>query len=190
MRDWPWYGYALLGLIILGLFYFVYFKPKNQELESLKQERIQVEEQVRELRAKKKELDKIEAELEAMNETLDKLEAIIPQRKEISDILRKIQQLAYDSRLNISKFVPQGLVEKEFYFEWPISVEITGNYHNLAIFFDRLSNFSRLFIIDNFSIRSLREQSEASTISATWTAKTFIFPEPSSEQEGEQNKGK
>lgn len=182
MKDWPWYGHALLVLIIFGLFYFVYYQPKNQELKNLREERIKTEKQVAELRIKKKELDKIEDKLKTMNATLAKLEAIIPQKKEISDILRKIQQLAYDSRLNINKFVPQGVVEQEFYMEWPISVEITGDYHNLGLFFDSLSNFSRLFTIENFSIKSLREQTESSTISANWTAKTYIFPESTSQQ--------
>ncbi len=177
MKNWPWYGYVLLAAIIFAFFYFLYFKPKNDDLKNLRTERIQVEDEVRQLRAKKKELDKIEAELKTMDATLKELEAIIPQRKEISTILRKIQQLANDSRLNIVKFTPKGEIDKEFYSEWPIPIEITGNYHNLAIFFDRLSHFSRLFNIENFSIKSLMNQTEASTISASFTAKTYIFRE-------------
>jgi len=190
MKNWPWYGYVLLAVIIFAVFYLLYFKPKNNELNSIRSERIQVEDEVRQLRAKKKELDKIEAELKAMDATLKELEAIIPQRKEISTILRKIQQLANDSRLNIIKFTPKGEIDKEFYSEWPIPIEITGNYHNLAIFFDRLSHFSRLFNIENFSIKSLMNQTEALTISASFTAKTYIFREESvSSQEAQKVTG-
>lgn len=177
MKNWPWYGYLILAVIIFGLFYYIYFKPKNNDLRNLKAERIKVEDEVMQLRAKKKQLDKIEAELKNMNVTLKELETIIPQRKEISTILRKIQQLANDSHLNIIKFTPKGEIDKEFYSEWPIPIEITGSYHNLAIFFDRLSHFSRLFNIENFSIKSLMNQTEASTISASFTAKTYIFRE-------------
>lgn len=177
MRNWPWYGHLFLAVIIFGLFYLLYYKPKNSELNTLKDERITVQHEVTRLKAKKRELDKIEAELTTLDTTLKKLEAIIPQKKEISSILRKIQQIAYDSRLNIVRFIPKGEIDKEFYSEWPISIEITGNYHNLAIFFDRLSHFSRLFNVENFSIKSLSQQTQASTISATWTAKTYIFRE-------------
>ncbi|MFP4082360.1 MAG: type 4a pilus biogenesis protein PilO [Candidatus Aminicenantes bacterium] len=177
MRDRPWYTYLLLALIVFGLFYLLYYKPKGKHLTALREERIKTEQEVAELRAKKSELDQIEAELRVMDNTLRELEAIIPQKKEISDILRKIQQLAFDSRLTIVKFIPQGEVDKEFYSEWPISIEITGNYHNLAVFFDRLSHFSRLFTVEDFTIASLKNQSDASTISATWTAKTYIFRE-------------
>ena len=184
MKDWPWYGHLLLAVIIFGLLFFVYFKPKNNQLKTLKQDRMKTEEDVVMLKAKKRQLDKIEEELVVLSKILNELEAIIPKRKEIWDILRKMQKLAVDSRLNIVKFLPKGEVDKEFYFEWPISIEITGSYHNLALFFDRLSNFSRLFNVEDFSIKSLGNQTEASTISAAYTAKTYIFREEPSPQQG------
>ena len=175
MKDWPWYGHLIVALLAFVIFYMAYFKPQGGKLKTLKENRIKVETDVIKLRAKRKELDKIQAEIKVLSGTLKELEAIIPQEKDISDILRKMHQLAIDSKLNIINFSPEVLVPKEFYYEWPIPIEITGSYHNLAIFFDRLSRFSRLFNIDGFSIRSLGQQTSASTISASFTAKTYIF---------------
>lgn len=188
MREWPWYGYLLLAVIILGLFYFLYFKSHNEEINLVKEERLRTEAEIIKLRAKKAEMDKIEKEIESMKRTLAQLETIIPQKEEISDILRKIQELAWDSRLTIEKFIPKADVDKEFYYEKPISIEITGNYHNLAIFYDRLSNFSRLYNIEDFTIKSLRAQTDTSTISAVSTATTYIFKEPEPEEEKGQQK--
>ncbi|MDH4217869.1 MAG: type 4a pilus biogenesis protein PilO [Candidatus Aminicenantes bacterium] len=190
MREWPWFAYVLIAVIILGLFYFLYYKPKDDELKNIRDERITVEGEVAHLRQKKQELDQIQAELERMKVTLSKLEAIMPQKEEISAILRQMQQLAYDTRLNIVKFMPKEEIAKDFYAEKPISVEITGTYHNLAIFFDRLSNFRRLFNIDDFTIKALRDQTDASTISAEWTAKTYLFrQEPTEKTEAQQKRG-
>jgi type IV pilus assembly protein PilO len=185
MRDWPWFAYVLIAIIILGLFYFVYYKPKNEELQNLRTERIAVEQEVTRLKQKKEELDKIEAELAQMKITLSKLEAIIPQKEEISNILKQMQQLAYDTRLNITKFIQNPEIDREFYAEQPISVAVTGDYHNLAVFFDRLSTFQRLFNIEDFSIKALRDQTEASTISAEWNVKTYIYREEEAAQETE-----
>jgi len=186
MKDWPWYGYLLLALILLGLFYFLYYKGKNEELQSVREERIRTEAQIVELRAKKAQMDQIEKDIEEMKVTLSRLETIIPLKEEISDILRKIQQLAWDSRLNIEKFIPKTDVDKDFYYEKPISIEITGNYHNLALFYDRLSNFSRLYNIEDFTIKSLRDQTETTTISAQSTATTYIFKEEVPEETEEK----
>ena len=191
MKDQPWYVYVLVASVIFGSFYLFYIKPKSKETENIKEQRIKIENEVVRLWAKNKELNKIEGELVRMTATLKELEAIIPQQEEISDILRDIQQLAYDTRLNIIGFIPQKLIDKDFHSEKPIKVEIIGNYHNLATFFDRLRNFSRLFNIDGFSMKSIQNQSEDRTISANWTTKTFIFHDISSTKiEDKKNPGK
>lgn len=177
MKNWPWYGYLVLAVAVFALVFFFYFKPKGQELETLRTDRVKLEKEVQDLKVKKQELDKIEAELVTMGQELRKLEVIIPQQKEISDILRRIQQLAFDARLDILKFAPRGEIRKEFYAEWPIPIEVTGNYHNLATFFDRLSNFARIFNVENFSIRTAQRQTDAVTISSSFTAKTYYFIE-------------
>ncbi len=190
MKDWPWYGHILLIAILAALLYFVWFKPKNVELQNLRAEREKTEAEVKDLQKKKRQLDRIEKEIAVLNETLNELEQIIPKRREIWDILRNMQQLAINSRLKIDKFDPKGEIRKEFYFEWPIDLEITGDYHNLALFFDRLSNFSRLFNVEDFSIKALQRQTDTNTISATYTAKTYIFREETPAKKGKKAKGR
>jgi type IV pilus assembly protein PilO len=175
MNKWPWYGHVILAAIIGAVAFFAYFKPKGQELKNLRAERGKLEQEVRDLKIKKQQMDQIETELAGMRTTLKQLEVIIPEKKEISEILRRIQQLAFDARLEIIKFAPRGEIRKEFYAEWPIPIEVTGNYHNLATFFDRLSNFARIFNVEDFSIRSLPSQTDAATISSSFTAKTYYF---------------
>ncbi len=178
MKDWPWYGYVVLAVVIFGMFFLLYYRPKNNELENIRSERITTENEVENLKKKEKELQEIEKELIAMNIRLNQLETIIPQKEEIDIILRRIQELAYDSRINIREFIPKPLIDKEYFSEKPINMKISGSYHNLATFFNQLANFARLFNIENFKITALRDQSDLSTISATSTAKTYIFREP------------
>jgi len=194
MKNWPWYGYLILAGIIFGLFFLFYYKPKTAEFGKIHTERAKIDDEVKTLRTKKQQLDKIESELVDLNQRLRDLQQIIPDQKESGDILKKIQQLAYDSRLNISKFTPKPEVVKEFHSEWLIPIEITGTYHNLGTFFDRLSRFSRLFTVENFAIRALNTQTEAATISATWTAKTYFFheelPAPAPDKKGAKKPAK
>jgi len=188
MKDWPWYGYIVVAVIIFGMFFLLYYRPKNNELNNVRSERIATENEVIELKKKKEELQEIEKELIAKNIELNQLETIIPQKEEIDIILRRIQELAYDSRINIREFIPKPLIHKEYFSEKPINMKISGSYHNLATFFNQLANFARLFNIENFNITALRDQSDLSTISATSTAKTYIFREPPPPEEKQQSK--
>ena len=178
MKNWPWYGYLVFAALIFALAFFFYFKPQDTKLKALTADRVKVEAEVQNLKQKKRELDKIEADIAAMTAKLKTLEVNIPQRKETADILRQIQALAYDSRLDVLRFAPGTEVSKEFYAEWPIPIQVSGNYHNLGVFFDKLSKFARVFTIENFSVKALTRQSELNTISANWTAKTYFFAEP------------
>ena len=178
MKNWPWYGYLVLAVLIFALAFFFYFKPQNAKLNALTAERVKVEAEVQNLKQKKRELDKIEADIAAMTAKLKTLEVNIPQRKEIADILRQIQALAYDSRLDVLRFAPGKEISKEYYAEWPIPIQVSGNYHNLGMFFDKLSKFARVFTIENFSLKTLTRQTDLNTVSANWTAKTYFFAEP------------
>ena len=66
--------------------------------------------------------------------------------------------------------------EGDPYAEWPISVSVDGRYHDLAILFNRLSNFSRIMNVEQINIAALGDQ-QARTISSDFVAKTFVYIE-------------
>ena len=83
-------------------------------------------------------LPEFRREVERREATLQALSRILPSNKEVDDLLRKVQQMAAESSLNVLRFKPEATQPREFYAAWPISLELDGNYHNLAYFFDRL----------------------------------------------------
>ena len=82
---------------------------------------------------------------------LDGLKAILPDEKDFGDLLRNLQTLAVQSNLTIRVFKPAPVVTKQLHAEWPINIELDGTYHNLGLFFDRISRFSRIINIGNMA---------------------------------------
>ena len=74
-------------------------------------------------------------------------------------------------------FPHPGAPSSDPYVEWPISISVDGRYHNLAILFNRLSNFSRIMNVEQIAITALPVQTDR-TISADFVAKTFMYVEP------------
>ncbi len=179
MKNWPWYANIVLGVVIAAVAYMFWFKPQQAELKNLKGERVKIDAAVEKLKTKKKELDKLQGEIEFLNQALRELENIIPKKREESEILRNVQQMALDSALDVVDFKPEKEVNKDFYLERPISVVVRGSYHNLGMLFDRIVHFPRVFNIEDFNIKTLRTQTDAATISANFTAKTYFFLEES-----------
>ena len=83
-------------------------------------------------------------------DTLDLVEI----NENFADLLRSLQTLAVQSNLTIRVFKPAPVVTKELHAEWPINIELDGTYHNLGLFFDRISRFSRIINIGNIVLKA------------------------------------
>jgi type IV pilus assembly protein PilO len=166
-----------VAVAILGGFYFLYWDDASVERDQ-KQERVQaLTEQIRALEVTANRLQEFQREVQLLEAKLETLKRILPPVKEIPDLMRKMQSLASQSNLQIRTFTPKAMVNREFYQEQPIDVAVTGTYHNLAIFFDRISRLSRLVNVGTLKIAAFKEASPSRTIDATCVATTFIYVE-------------
>jgi Tfp pilus assembly protein PilO len=185
----PWYIGLAIGAVIGGLLFFAgswrMLQPLRDDIEHQEGLLKGLQTKIQEGRAARQELPKFREEVHQLELELDKLLRILPARRNTPDLMRRIRSLAEQGDFTLKRFNPGTLVEKEFYSEWPISVNVEASYHNLALFFDRISRFSRVINIENLEIGSVTpgKQSALSnhTISATFSAKTFVYKEPTAE---------
>lgn len=191
----PWYyglGAGLgLGLLIFGLGYWQYLQPKKNEIAKLENDLQGLQTKITEGRAAQAQLPKFREEVRQLELELDKLLRILPARRNTADLLRRIRSLAEQGDFNLRRFTPGQLADREFFSEWPIGVSIEGTYHNLALFFDRISRFSRIINIDDLGITAIQRADGDHTITANFSAKTFVYKEPAPVEEAEEDaKGK
>ena len=176
----PWWVGALvgvgLGAAIVGAGY--YFVNKGQ-LETIRQREAHLGElqvKIQEGRAAKEKLPQFREEVRRLELELDKLLRILPSRRNTPDLLRRIRALTEQGDFNLLRFTPGNISDRDFYSEWPIAISLTGTYHNLALFYDRISRFSRIINVENLSIGA-RPPGSPHTINANFIAKTFIYKE-------------
>ena len=117
---------------------------------------------------------------------LEKLLRILPARRNTPEILRRIRTLAEQGDFDLVRFTPGGFIDQDFYSEWPISINLNGTYHNLALFFDRVGRFSRVINIEGLRIENSARGNPDHTIAASFRAKTFIYKEAEPVDEGGQ----
>jgi type IV pilus assembly protein PilO len=187
----PWYFGLGVGLVI-GLLLFLagwwrMLQPLRDEYERKEAELETLQAKIQEGRAARQELPKFREEVRQLELELDKLLRILPARRNTPDLMRRIRSLAEQGDFGLKKFNPGQLSDKEFFSEWPISVNVEGTYHNLALFFDRISRFSRIINIEDLEITARQPTAKGPhTIASTFTAKTFVYKEPEPEDlEGE-----
>lgn len=183
----PWYFGAgaglVIGLIIFGLGWWQYLSPMKEELARGEATLAELQTKIQEGRAAKQELPKFREEVRQLELELDKLLRILPARRNTPDLLRRIRSLAEQGDFALKRFTPQELQDQEFFSEWPIELAVEGTYHNLALFFDRISRFSRIINIEGLNIGAIPSEKGPHTISASFRAKTFVYKEPDPETE-------
>lgn len=168
---------ALLAAIILGVFYWQYWSPAQEEYKTKSTQLEGLRKEIAALEVTANKLQEFQREVALLEAKLETLKRILPPEKETPDLMRKVQSLAAQSNLVIRKFTPGATVNKEFYQEWPINVEVDGSYHNLGFFFDRVRRLSRLVNIGTVNVKNRQDQTVSNTVNASCVATTFVYLE-------------
>ena len=185
LNKLPWYGQiaAFLLVAVAGfiVFHFYWVVPQQDDMTIRRQELTQKQQDISRALQTAGQLPEFEAEVEALGVRLEGLKAVLPQEKDAGALLRRLQALATQSNLSIRSFTPQAALMQELHSEWPSRLELNGTYHNLGVFFDRVSKFSQIINISDVSIRAIDPAPLNATITAECTATTFVLNEGSAE---------
>jgi len=179
LNKLPWYTQAgaFVAVAICGVaaFYYLYATPvlAEQAGQQVKLEALRAD--IRKGMAVAGQLPQFRAQVAELQKRLDGLRAVLPEEKDFGDLLRSLQTLAMQSNLTIRLFTPAPVVTKQMHAEWPINVEFDGTYHNLGMFFDRISRFSRIINIGSVRLRAKDKPDPNNSIQVALVATTFVL---------------
>jgi type IV pilus assembly protein PilO len=170
--------FSVLVLALAGLFYMSYLKHSIETRNALRVEVRQLEARVAQAQAIESRLDRFKKEVAEIEQRLEMMKSILPSQKETPQVLRSVQEMAVSNNLKILKFTPQSVVPKDFYVDWPIEIQVEGNYNGLGRFFERISQSTRLIDVNKINIKGIDKSVDpAKTLTAVCTATTFVFRE-------------
>jgi type IV pilus assembly protein PilO len=185
LSDKPFYVGLLAGLFVafalLAGTHYMLVTPINDEIHSDENQIAELDRKIEQGRAAERKLPQFRAEVDRLSLELEKLRRILPSTRNTEEIIQKIKALVDQGDFSLKKLVTPPLTTPKGgdpYAEWPISISVDGRYHNLAIMFNRLGNFSRIMNVENIVIHALPQQVEK-TISADFVAKTIVYVEAS-----------
>jgi len=117
------------------------------------------------LPAYQKQLEDIEKQFGALLKQL-------PGKSEMDALLTDINQAGLGRGLQFELFKPAGSeTRRDFYAELPITIRITGNYHDIGAFASDISKLSRIVTLNDIGLTS----SAKGGLALDATAKTFRY---------------
>lgn len=165
----------LLGTVaLLGAgFFFGIWQPKHAEVAQISQEIKDLDMKIRKARISANKLPEFEAKEAKVDTQFAEALKLLPNEKEIPALLTNITQLGNDSNLEFRLFSPQREKPVGFYFMLPVSVEVSGKYHDVATFFDKVGRMERIVNILNVTMKPVK--SRATRLITTCSAVTYRF---------------
>lgn len=165
---------ALFVVIVVGGWWFVW-RDKISQLEARQAEESQLKDQ---FIAKKKQavnLDLYVQQLSEIDRSFGALLKQLPNRAEVDALLVEINQAGLGRGLQFELFRPGPEVKRDFYAELPITIKVTGNYHDLGAFASDIGRMSRIVTLNNMSISPGTGAGAGDTLTMDALTKTFRY---------------
>lgn len=174
---------ALLGFLIVAMgagYYFLVHTDMEKDIEKLDRQLSKLETELQEKQEIAGNLSKFRKRVEFLQQKLEEKKKNLPDDANLDQLLKTLNELSEKSDMRIVKFTPKSEVRQQFYAEIPVQLEIRGNYHEIATFFDKVSKEERIVNITNIELGKPETKNGKVVLAGSCLAKTFraLPPEP------------
>jgi type IV pilus assembly protein PilO len=178
--------------VIVGLYLYAFFLPQQESLKVARVELTRLAKELNESKAITRDLQKFKEQVQKLNEELKTALTQLPNEREIPEILKNISSLGKESNLEFTLFRPKPEEPQQFYAKVPIELVALGNYHNIGIFFDKVSKLPRIINVVDFNMtraKDVKGKSETEILVKTsCMINTYRFIEKKSEEKKSEKK--
>ena len=161
-------------IVITGLFVYFSYLPKFEKLNQLNSDYKNLEKMLASAKKKAAQVNKYREEMKMAEAQYKIAMKALPDKKEIPSLLTSISEAGREAGLEFLLFQPESEINKDFYAEIPVSIKVAGNYHNVGLFFDKVSRLSRIVNIKDIVMETSKE---GNMLNTSCTAVTYRFVE-------------
>jgi len=164
--------FITLALIVAASWWFDW----QHQIEGINQEKLKEEGLRKTFLTKKSEainLPAYQKQLEDIEKQFGALLKQLPGKSEMDALLTDINQAGLGRGLQFELFKPAAQeTRRDFYAELPISIKVTGNYHDIGAFASDIGKLSRIVTLENISLASA---GKSGGLALDALAKTFRY---------------
>ena len=172
---------ALLTMVLVGIgviFYYYIESPQQETLTQLTGEIGRLDQDIQTNRAKARSLEDLKRVNAELEQQLAKNQEQLPPEDEAATLLKQISDLGIRIGLNFKLWKPGARAEdsSKLFVRMPVDVEMSGGYHILALFFDRISKLPRIINVSKIKMGGGKPERGRVLIQTTFVLTAFASP--------------
>ncbi|MCY7372053.1 MAG: type 4a pilus biogenesis protein PilO [Polaromonas sp.] len=161
---------AITAFVVAGLWFF-WLSTSEETLRTEVAQELALKEDYKKKLAQAVSLEALKKQREQVEQYVTQLEKQLPSKAEMDALLSDINQAGLGRSLQFELFKPGQVTIKEYYAELPITVRVSGKYHDVGAFAADIANLSRIVTLNNLSLTPAKD----GTLLLETTAKTFRY---------------
>jgi len=166
---------AAIALLFVVSYFGLVYRDASQRFDNLRAQELDLERRLSEVRSVAANLQDFEEEIAGLELKLSGVLRQLPDKKELEVLLTDISNLGKQSGIEIKSFKRKEEVDHGFYAEVPIDIELEGEYHDVAHFFDLLGRLPRIVNMGSIKTTVADENLAATRLKIDGTATTYRF---------------
>ena len=164
---------VFIALAVATVLWFAFLQDYEVELEGERTKEVTLRADYQKKLVKAVSLDALKKQREQIQQYVIQLEKQLPSKAEMAALLSDINQAGLGRSLQFDLFKPGQVIARDYYAELPISIRVTGKYHDIGAFASDVANLSRIVTLNNISIAPGGKDANVLTMDAT--ARTFRY---------------
>lgn len=162
----------LMALMSLGAIWYFQLSSLEAELEDEKNTEARLRTEFEKKLLKAVSLDGLKKQREEVQQHVMQLEKQLPSKSEMSALLSDINQAGLGRSLQFELFKPGIELVKDYYAELPISIRVSGQFHDMGLFASDIAYLPRIVTLNNLTIEP---KGNEAVLLLEATAKTYRY---------------
>ena len=147
-------AFAAVAAAVVAIAWFLALSSTADELQAERDREPGLRQDYRTKLAQAVNLSELRKQKIQVQEYVTQLEKQLPGKAEMDALLSDINQAGLGRGLQFELFRPGQVAVRDYYAELPISIRVTGRYHDIGSFAADVANLSRIVTLHNLSIAS------------------------------------
>jgi type IV pilus assembly protein PilO len=175
---WPVLPKVILCIFIAGavaaVSWFAFLQEYETQLDEERNKELALRTDYQKKLVKAVSLDALKKQREQIQQYVIQLEKQLPSKAEMAALLSDINQSGLGRSLQFELFRPGQVIVKDYYAELPISIRVTGKFHDIGAFASDVAHLSRIVTLNDLSITP----GARDVLTMDATARTFRYLDP------------